>query len=45
MKVILKNIGILREANVEIKGLTIIAGENNTGKVLLEKPYLFCLIH
>lgn len=44
MKVILKNIGILREANVEIKGLTIIAGENNTGKSTVGKA-LFVLFN
>ena len=32
MKIFLKNIGKLKSADVEIKGITIIAGENNTGK-------------
>ena len=32
MRVYLKNIGILNEANFEISDLTIISGENNTGK-------------
>lgn len=32
MKLRLKNIGILRSAKVEIAGITVVAGENNTGK-------------
>ena len=32
MKLFLKNIGKIDEASVEIDGITIIAGENNTGK-------------
>lgn len=32
MKLILKNIGKVKDASVEINGITVIAGENNTGK-------------
>lgn len=32
MKLILKNIGKILNASVEINGITVIAGENNTGK-------------
>ncbi|MDI9468863.1 MAG: AAA family ATPase [Bacillota bacterium] len=32
MKLILENIGKIKEASIEINGITIIAGENNTGK-------------
>ena len=32
MKLSLKNIGKIETASVEINGITVIAGENNTGK-------------
>ena len=32
MKLTLKNIGKIGTASVEINGITVIAGENNTGK-------------
>jgi len=32
MKLRLKNIGMIEEANIKLDGLTVIAGENNTGK-------------
>ena len=32
MKLTLKNIGKIGDASVEINGITVIAGENNTGK-------------
>ena len=32
MELQLKNIGMIKEANVKIDGLTVIAGENDTGK-------------
>lgn len=37
MKISLKNIGKVKEANIEINGITIIAGENNTGKSTIGK--------
>lgn len=37
MKLTLKNIGKIQEAAVEIKGITVIAGENNTGKSTVGK--------
>ena len=37
MKLSLRNIGKLREADVEINGITVIAGENNTGKSTVGK--------
>lgn len=37
MKLCLKNIGKISSANVEINGITVIAGENNTGKSTVGK--------
>lgn len=37
MKLSLKNIGKVKEATVEINGITVIAGENNTGKSTVSK--------
>ena len=37
MELQLKNIGMIKEANVKIDGLTVIAGENDTGKSTLSK--------
>lgn len=37
MKLVLKNIGKVQNATVEINGITVIAGENDTGKVRLGK--------
>ena len=39
----LKNIGMIKEANVKIDGLTVIAGENDTGKTTLGKTLYFRL--
>ena len=43
MQLLLKNIGMIKEANVKIDGLTVIAGENDTGKSTVGK-LLFSLI-
>lgn len=37
MKLSIRNIGKLKEADVEINGITVIAGENNTGKSTIGK--------
>lgn len=37
MKLSLRNVGKIREAEVEINGITVIAGENNTGKSTVGK--------
>lgn len=37
MKIVLKNIGKIRDAAVELNGITVIAGENNTGKSTVGK--------
>lgn len=37
MKIQIKNIGMIKEAEVKLDGLTIIAGENDTGKSTLGK--------
>lgn len=37
MKLYLKNIGKIKQASVEINGITVIAGENNTGKSTVGK--------
>lgn len=42
MKLSLRNVGKIAEAEVEIKGITVIAGENNTGKSTIGKS-LYCL--
>ncbi|MCL2095600.1 MAG: AAA family ATPase [Oscillospiraceae bacterium] len=42
MFISLKNVGRLKSADVEIAGITIIAGENNTGKSTVGKM-LFCI--
>lgn len=44
MLLTLKNIGKIDDASIEIKGITIIAGENNTGKSTLGKA-LFCVFN
>jgi predicted ATPase len=43
MRLYLKNMGMIKEANVDINGLTVIAGENDTGKSTVGKC-LFSLI-
>ena len=43
MKIELTNIGMLESATVKLDGLTIIAGENDTGKSTVGK-ILFCII-
>ena len=37
MKLVLKNIGKVQNATVEINGITVIAGENDTGKSTVGK--------
>jgi len=43
MELQLKNIGMIKEANVKIDGLTVIAGENDTGKSTVGKA-LFAIL-
>lgn len=43
MKIELKNIGMLKKATVKLEGLTVIAGENDTGKSTVGK-IIFCII-
>jgi len=45
MELQLKNIGMIKEANVKIDGLTVIAGENDTGKSTLAKFLYFTVFH
>lgn len=40
----LKNIGKINQAKIELNGITVIAGENNTGKSTIGKM-LFCVFH
>ncbi len=40
----LKNIGKIKDARVELNGITVIAGENNTGKSTVGKT-LFCIFN
>lgn len=44
MRLKLKNVGKIRKANIELNGITVIAGENNTGKSTVGKM-LFCIFH
>lgn len=44
MRLELTNVGKIRKANVELNGVTVIAGENNTGKSTIGKM-LFCVFH
>ncbi len=44
MKLSIRNVGKLKEADVEINGITVIAGENNTGKSTVGKV-LFSLFN
>ena len=43
MELQLKNIGMIKEANVKINGLTVIAGENDTGKSTVGKALYLAL--
>ena len=45
MKIKIENIGFVKIADVEINGITVIAGENNTGKVQLENLFIRYSIH
>ncbi|WP_299263777.1 ATP-binding protein [uncultured Leptotrichia sp.] len=44
MKLSIRNVGKLKEADIEINGITVIAGENNTGKSTVSKA-LFSLFN
>lgn len=44
MNLELKNVGKIKYTNVELNGITVIAGENNTGKSTIGKM-LFCIFH
>lgn len=44
MNLHLKNIGKLKDISVQLNGITVIAGENNTGKSTLNKT-LFCILN
>ncbi|MBA5249383.1 MAG: ABC transporter ATP-binding protein, partial [Gammaproteobacteria bacterium] len=37
MKLTIKNIGTIKEAEIELSGLTVIAGENDSGKSTVGK--------
>lgn len=44
MKLHIENIGKIRAAEIDVDGITVIAGENNTGKSTVGKA-LFCLFY
>lgn len=44
MRLELENVGKIGHANIELNGITVIAGENNTGKSTIGKM-LFCVFH
>ena len=37
MKIRLKNIGIIQDSTIDINGLTVITGQNNSGKTTVGK--------
>lgn len=43
MKLSVRNIGKLKSAEIDIAGITVVAGENNTGKSTLGKA-LFAVL-
>ncbi len=45
MELQLKNIGMIKEANVKIDGLTVLAGENDTGKSTVGKALYLIIAH
>ena len=44
MKLTLKNIGKFNNAEIDLNGITVIAGENNTGKSTISKA-LYCVFN
>ena len=42
MKLTIKNFARIKEAEINIDGITIIAGENNTGKTTVGKVLFSC---
>lgn len=44
MNLYLKNIGKISSASIELDGITVIAGENNTGKTTVKRIF-FALLH
>ncbi len=40
MKLTLKNVGKVKEASIQLNGLTVIAGENDSGKSTIGKTLL-----
>ncbi len=44
MRLTIKNIGKIDEADIELNGITVIAGENNTGKSTVGKAF-FCILN
>lgn len=42
MKLSLKNIGKVRSVTIEMNGITVIAGENDTGKAQSAELFLLC---
>ncbi|WP_157159041.1 AAA family ATPase [Brachyspira pilosicoli] len=42
MKLNIKNLGRIKEADIKIDGITVIAGENNTGKTTVGKVLFSC---
>ena len=44
MKFTLKNVGKINQAEIELQGITVIAGENDTGKSTVGKCFSACLM-
>ena len=45
MKLKLENVGKIRSANIDLNGITVIAGENNTGKSTIGKMLFVYFMH
>jgi len=43
MELQLKNIGMIKEANIKLRGLTVIAGENDTGKSTAGRAFYYAV--
>ena len=45
MKLKLENVGKISSANIDLNGITVIAGENNTGKSTIGKCFFVYFMH
>ena len=45
MKLKIRNVAKIEKADLDLYGITVIAGNNNTGKSTVGKTVFHCLIH